>query len=97
MNMTNDQIRSQLEHLPYWKLAENTLMAEFKFRNFAEAFGFMSKVALVAEKLNHHPDWSNSYNRVSIHLTSHAAGGLTELDFQLATAISNLYNPAATA
>lgn len=57
---------------------------EFKFRNFVEAFGFMARAALWAEKLNHHPEWSNVYNRVTVTLTTHDAGGLTGLDVKLA-------------
>lgn len=56
----------------------------FRFRNFSEAFAWMARAALAAEKLNHHPDWSNSYNRVDVSLTTHDAGGLTELDLRLA-------------
>ena len=63
---------------------------EFKFKNFSEAFAFMSRVALAAEKAGHHPDWSNSYNRVSISLTTHSAGGLTEKDVALAGVIDKL-------
>ena len=65
-------------------------MREFKFKNFAQAFGFMTSVALVAEKLNHHPDWSNSYNTVTIRLTSHDAGAVTDKDFELARRINNI-------
>ena len=59
------------------------LIKEFKFDNFVEAFGFMSKVALIAEKINHHPDWKNTYNRVEITLSTHDKGGLTEFDLNL--------------
>lgn len=62
----------------------------FKFRNFNEAFGFMTRVALFAEKWDHHPEWSNVYARVTITLTTHDAGGLTELDVKLATRIDAL-------
>lgn len=61
---------------------------DFSFKNFSEAFGFMARVALVAEKMGHHPDWSNVYNRVTITLNTHDAGGLTEKDFALAKAIN---------
>ena len=63
---------------------------EFKFESFVHAFGFMSKVALMAEKMNHHPEWSNVYNRVEILLSTHDADGLTERDMKLAKSIDNL-------
>ena len=72
------------ENIPGWKQEDNTLVKEFVFKDFAEAFGFMASVATAAEKLGHHPDWSNSYNRVTIRLTTHSKGGLSDLDFQLA-------------
>lgn len=62
----------------------------FTFRDFTEAFGFMTRVALLAEKADHHPDWANSYNKVEIALTSHDAGGLTRRDVALARAIEGL-------
>ncbi len=71
-----------------WKETDNQLQRTFEFSDFSEAFAFMSRVALAAEKLNHHPDWSNSYNKVSIALSSHDAGHVvTEKDRQLAEII----------
>jgi 4a-hydroxytetrahydrobiopterin dehydratase len=70
--------------------AADAISHEYKFRNFSEAFGFMSRVALAAEKADHHPDWSNSYNKVSITLSTHSAGGLTGKDVALAAAIDKL-------
>ena len=61
-----------------------SICKSFKFRNFSEAFGWMAQAAMAAEKLNHHPDWSNSYNRVDVCLTTHSAGGISELDLRLA-------------
>ena len=76
-----------------WKETDNALVAEFKFEDFVSAFGFMSAVALHAEKMNHHPEWSNVYNRVSIKLTTHDAGNtVTDKDRKLSQAISKLYN-----
>ena len=76
-----------------WKETDNALVAEFKFEDFVSAFGFMSAVALHAEKMNHHPEWSNVYNRVSIKLTTHDAGNaVTDKDRKLSQLISNLYN-----
>lgn len=74
-----------------WKEENNKLIQSFEFKNFIEAFGFMSKVALVAEKLNHHPEWKNVYNKVEITLTTHDEGNtITEKDRKLAKAIDEL-------
>ena len=75
-----------------WSLDEDTraIRRGFRFRDFAEAFAFMTRVAIEAEKADHHPDWSNSWNRVEIALTTHKAGGLTERDFALAARIDGL-------
>lgn len=74
-----------------WKEENNTLNQSFEFKNFIEAFGFMSKVALVAEKLNHHPEWKNVYNKVEITLTTHDEGNkITKKDRKLAKAIDEL-------
>ena len=76
-----------------WKETDNALVAEFKFDDFVSAFGFMSAVALHAEKMNHHPEWSNVYNRVSIKLTTHDAGNtVTDKDRKLSQVISTLYS-----
>ncbi len=78
--------------LPEWKLAEgrDAIRREFRFRDFNEAWGFMARVALLAEAQDHHPEWSNVYNRVDILLTTHDAGGLSERDLRLARAIDGL-------
>ena len=68
----------------------NKLRREWKFDNFVEAFGFMTRVAILAESMNHHPDWENVYSRVTILLTTHDEGGLTQRDVQLAIAINQL-------
>lgn len=70
-----------------WKLKGKFIHREIVFKNFVEAFSFMTAVALLAEKANHHPDWENGYNKVNISLSSHDAGGLTEKDFALAKGI----------
>jgi 4a-hydroxytetrahydrobiopterin dehydratase len=77
---------------PPWEMAGSQLTKSFQFKNFVQAFGFMTQVALRAEALNHHPDWSNSYHRVSISLTTHDVGGLTALDFKLAALIDEAAN-----
>lgn len=74
-----------------WKEEDNKLKREFTFKNFIEAWGFMSKVAIIAEKQNHHPEWNNVYNSVSISLSSHDAGDIvTEKDHRLAKAIDDV-------
>ena len=81
-----DERRDALAGLPGWSLEEgrDAIRRSFKFKDFNEAFGFMTRVALAAEKIDHHPEWSNVYNRVEMVLTTHSAGGLTELDIALA-------------
>ena len=88
--LSADAIETWLHEHPDWALDAGKLHREFVFADFVEAFGFMSRVALVAEKLFHHPEWSNVWNRVSIHLTTHDAGGLSALDLRLAEAIDGL-------
>ena len=76
--------------VPGWEIKDGGLEREFKFKDFAQAFAFMTRVAAVAEELNHHPDWSNSYNRVMIRLVSHDAGGVSDRDRALAERINQL-------
>jgi 4a-hydroxytetrahydrobiopterin dehydratase len=83
-------IEQRLATLPDWALDQGKLYRQFVFSNFIEAFGFMSQVALLSETLDHHPEWSNVYNRVEIYLTTHDAGGISNLDFELAKQIGNL-------
>lgn len=81
-----------LAALPGWHLCEGreAISKSFKFRDFREAFGFMTQVALVAEKMNHHPEWSNVYRNVDITLSTHDVGGLSALDLKLADAINRI-------
>jgi 4a-hydroxytetrahydrobiopterin dehydratase len=88
--LTSDQISEALPSLQGWSLEGGKLFREFRFADFVEAFGFMASVALVAESMNHHPEWSNVWNRVSVHLVTHDAGGITELDLTLARRMSEL-------
>jgi 4a-hydroxytetrahydrobiopterin dehydratase len=75
-----------------WKEDNNTLSRSFEFKNFIDAFAFMTKVAFIAEKMNHHPNWSNVYNKVNISLNTHDAGNkVTEKDHKLAEAIDKVY------
>lgn len=86
------ELKAGLLELPDWSYSASagSITREFKFKGFSQAFGFMARVALLAEKADHHPDWSNSYDRVSITLSTHSAGGLTKKDMALARAIDGL-------
>jgi 4a-hydroxytetrahydrobiopterin dehydratase len=86
--LSHDDAEARLADIPGWGLAAGSLHRELEFANFSEAFGFMAMVALAAEKLDHHPNWSNSWNRVEIDISSHAEGGITERCFELAAAIN---------
>lgn len=95
-----DAIASLSRTLPGWQFDTRrggTLSREFVFDDFVQAFGFMAQVALAAERLNHHPEWSNVYNRVAVTLTTHDAGGLTELDVELARAAERAVAAVAAA
>lgn len=83
-------VEARLSDVPGWDLRAGKLHREFGFDDFVRAFRFMSAAALVAEKMNHHPEWSNVWNKVTVDLTTHDAGGITELDFELAAAMSAL-------
>lgn len=87
---TQQQIEAELFTLSGWVQKNQTLLKEITFKNFNQAFKFMTQVALEAEKLDHHPDWANTYNKVTINLSTHDAGGLTELDFKLANKIDKI-------
>ena len=84
-------IEQELAKLEHWQIRDDKLHRRFVFNNFVEAFGFMTRVALLAEAMNHHPEWSNVYSRVDIYLTTHDAGGISELDFTLAGRINGLF------
>jgi 4a-hydroxytetrahydrobiopterin dehydratase len=81
---TAAEIDNFLNAHPEWTAVDNSLRRVFSFKNFREAFGFMAEAALIAERKNHHPDWSNVYNRVTVELTTHDAGGISAKDFDLA-------------
>jgi 4a-hydroxytetrahydrobiopterin dehydratase len=87
--LTEQEIQSSLDALNAsaaspWKVVEGKLHKEFQFKDFNEAFGFMARAALVAESMDHHPEWFNVYRTVRVDLATHDAGGITELDFSLA-------------
>lgn len=88
--LSEAEIRARLPGIASWDLRDGRLHRDFSFRDFVEAFGFMTRVALLAEARNHHPDWSNAWNKVSIDLVSHDVGGISQRDFDLAAAIDAL-------
>jgi 4a-hydroxytetrahydrobiopterin dehydratase len=88
--LTPDEVAAGLAALPGWEVRAGKLHHEWRFANFVDAFGFMAGVAFAAEQLNHHPDWSNVYNRVVVDLSTHDAGALTPLDFELARRMDKL-------
>jgi 4a-hydroxytetrahydrobiopterin dehydratase len=89
-NMTDKKITEAIDKLTDWKVVNDKLNRTFQFDNFVDAFAFMTKVAIVAEKMDHHPELFNVYNRVVIDLTTHDAGGIGALDIELAQKIDAL-------
>jgi 4a-hydroxytetrahydrobiopterin dehydratase len=85
--LTDAEIASQLATVPGWTLVAGKLHREYLHASFVEAFGFMARVALIAERMGHHPEWFNVYNKVIVDLTTHDAGGISALDFDLARAM----------
>jgi len=85
-----DEIQARMPALPEWKHQGDRISRHFRFASFVEAFGWMSSVALVAEKLDHHPEWRNVYSRVEVELTTHDVEGLSERDFELAAEMDRL-------
>jgi 4a-hydroxytetrahydrobiopterin dehydratase len=88
--LSDAQIAEHLKTLPEWELGEDRIKRTFRFKDFVEAFGWMSSAALVAERMNHHPEWRNVWATVEVELSTHDAGGLTELDMKLAAAMDAL-------
>ena len=90
--LENEEIQELTAKIPGWEIYPNHIKRYFKFNNFIDAFSFMTKVALICEKYNHHPDWENVYSQVIIKLTTHDLGGISSLDLTLADEINNLIN-----
>ena len=90
--LSDDERRQALAHLTGWALADGreAIRRRYVFKNFSEAFGFMTRVAMAAERMNHHPEWSNIYKTVDVTLATHDVGGLTELDVKLAQEMDRL-------
>ena len=88
--LSDEQIKEELANLPGWSLVNGKLHKDFVFKDFIEAFGFMSTAALHIEKMNHHPEWFNVYNKIKVDLTTHDAGGITQNDINLARILNSL-------
>lgn len=88
--LKDEVVRYLALHLKQWVYGNSTIKRDFEFKTFTDAFSFMNAIALELEKINHHPDWSNSYNKVRISLTTHSAGGVTQLDLDLAKTIDTV-------
>lgn len=88
--LTDDEIASALADHPGWTLIDDALHRTFEFDSFVTAFGFMASVALIAEKLDHHPDWSNVYNKVQIAVATHDRGGVTDIDLDFVGRVDRL-------
>jgi len=90
MRLSQLDIEEQLKNLTGWNVVNEKLHKEFQFDSFNEAFGFMTRAAMEIEKMNHHPEWFNVYNRITVELTTHDAGGITKNDVNLAKILNSL-------
>ena len=90
IRLSPDDISQELKGLPGWSLKDEKLHKDFEFGSFNEAFGFMTRAAMEIEKMNHHPEWFNVYNRLSVDLMTHDAGGITKNDIELARILNSL-------
>ena len=88
--LDRQSVDANLQSLHGWSLDHGKLRRDFQFPDFVEAFGFMTRAAIEAEKMDHHPEWCNVYGKVTVHLTTHEAGGITERDFALAKRLNEL-------
>jgi len=91
--LTEDDIKRHMLRFPDWEYYENAIHAEFEFENFKDCFSAMSRIAFECEALNHHPNWNNMYNVLTISLSTRSIGGVTKKDFALAEAIENIVEP----
>ena len=89
--LQKEELKELIAKIPGWVINDKNIEREFNFSNFIEAFSFMTKIALICEKYNHHPDWENIYSKVIIKLTSHDLGGISNLDQTLASEINNIF------
>ena len=88
--LNDAELKAALDRLSGWTIVNDKLHREYKFPDFAHAFGFMATAAVLIDKMNHHPEWSNVYNRVTVDLTTHDAGGITQKDLELAGVLENI-------
>jgi len=89
--LSEQEIAAGLAKLAGWTVVNGNLHRVFEFKDFSAAFGFMTRVAIAAEKMDHHPDWSNCWNKVTVNLCTHSAGGLTKNDFDLAVKMQQIF------
>jgi len=90
MRLSDEQIKTELSGLSGWSVVNGKLHKDFVFDDFVEAFGFMTRAAIHIEKMNHHPEWFNVYNKLSVDLVTHDAGGITQNDIVLARTLNSL-------
>ena len=90
IRLSQEDIDEELKNLSGWRVLNEKLHKEFQFDDFSQAFGFMTRAAIECEKMNHHPEWLNVYNRITIDLTTHDAGGITKNDVNLAKILNSL-------
>ena len=90
MRLSPDEIDDEIKNLPGWSVVNEKLHREIQFDSFNQTFGFMTRAAMEIEKMNHHPEWFNVYNRLTIDLMTHDAGGITRNDFNLARVLNSL-------
>jgi 4a-hydroxytetrahydrobiopterin dehydratase len=90
MRLSSEKISEELKNLPGWKIKEEKLNKDFEFKDFNHAFGFMTRAAMHIEKMNHHPEWFNLYNKITVDLMTHDAGGITQNDIELAKILNSL-------
>ena len=90
--LQDEELKELVVKIPGWEINNDQIQREFKFLNFIEAFSFMTKIALICEKYNHHPSWENVYSKVIIRLSTHDLGGITNLDQTLASEINKVFD-----
>ncbi|KAG2474646.1 MAG: putative pterin-4-alpha-carbinolamine dehydratase [Nitrosopumilales archaeon] len=88
--LSSEQIENELKNLDGWTVKNEKLHKDFQFDDFNQAFGFMTRAAMHIEKMNHHPEWFNVYNKLSVELMTHDAGGITQNDVSLANILNSL-------